>query len=176
MSNTSHEIIQKVLDSSLGGLPPSFEGSPLVFALALFCTMIASLVSLTQVYFLCNEIKKLPAKFTDPINIYRYQLILAYLTILLACGPDAVYLWTYNELSPDTTSKLLLVDRFFDALFLIPFSLFTWLQLRCGAVLRYHLLVRASLITIQPDKSVIRLNLIVTLLILIMSIAVTISK
>lgn len=176
MANTSHSIIQQVLDSSLGGFPPSFEGSPLVFALALFCTMVASLVSITQIYFLCNEIKRLPAKFTDPLNIYRYQLILAYITIVFACGPDAVYLWTYGEISAKATTFILVVDRVFDSIFLVPFALFTWLQLRCGAVLRYQLLMRAAPITIQPDKSVIRLNVIVAVMIFIMSVAVTISK
>lgn len=173
---TSTNTIQQILDSSMGGFPPSFEGNPYIFMFALFCTMVASLVSLTQIYFISNEIVKVPDTVTSPLSIYRYQLVLTYLTILMACGPDAVYLWTFNEISPEATSTVLNIDRIFDSIFLIPFALFTWLQLRCGAVLRYHLLMRATPITIQPDKSIIRLNVIVAVLIFIMSVAVTISK
>ncbi len=174
--STSHEIMQRILDSSLGGFPPSFEGNPWIFMSALFCTMVASLISIVQIYGLSKEIIHAREIVTTPINIYRWQLILAYLTIVFACGPDAVYLWTYNEISASATTLLLNIDRIFDSIFLIPMVIFTWLQLRCGATIRYHLLSRATPITLPSDKTSMRLNIMVIVMIFVMSLAVTISK
>jgi hypothetical protein len=171
---SSTSIIQNMLDSSK--YPTSFEGNYWIFAGALFCTMVAALVSLSQIYFIGKEMVKIPDKPKHPINIYRWELILAYLTILLAVGPDAIYLWTYGELTSVQTQMVLTVDRIFDSLFLIPFAAFTWLQIRCGAVLKFQLLRNSIPVDIRPSSNSIKTNVFCAILIMLMAIGVTFSK
>ena len=157
-------------------LPPSFEGNKWVFMSALFCTMVATLVSVTQIYFNLKEMKAIPDSTWNPINIYRYQLVLAYLIVVFAVAPDAVYLWTYNEVFPYTTQLILTIDRIFDSLFLLPFAVFTWLHIRCGAVMKYQLLRRAIPVDIKPSKGHVMTNILCSLVIMIMSVGVALSK
>lgn len=170
----SFNIMNIVQHSST--FPPSFEGNGWIFLCALFCTMLASLVSLSQVYLGTKELFDLPDKWTNPINIYRYQIILAYLTILFAVCPDAIYLWTFGEVTKETSSTLLNIDRIFDSLFLIPFGLFSWLTVRCSGVMKYQLLRRAIPTDLLPAKTTMKTHALVGIMILLMSIGVTLSK
>jgi len=174
MSDNHVSIIQYIMNSS--GLPPSFEGNYYIFVSALFCTMFASLISLVQIYTIGREISRVPDKMKSPLNVYRVSLILMYLTILIIGGPDAVYLWTYGEVDAKTTALILNIYRICDSIFLIPFMIFTWLQIKSGPVLRYQLIHNAIPLGFKSYPSTIRKNVFAAILILLMSIGVTLSK
>jgi hypothetical protein len=138
--------------------------------------MLATLVSFAQIYAIGSEMKRIPDKIKSAINIYRIQLIMMYLAIIIAVAPDAVYLWTYGEVSTVATQRLLLTDRLFDSLFLIPFFIFTYLQIRCGPILKFQLIRRPSPIDLSVTKPKVKSTLLCALAILLMSVLVTISK
>jgi hypothetical protein len=172
--------MQDILNSSVltGGLPPSFEGNYFIFASALFCTMFATLISLNQIYGIVKEMVNIPDKKNAPINIYRWILILMYSTVIIASGPDAVYLWTYNEVSAKTTQLILTLDRVLDSMMVIPFLLFTWLQVKCGPVLKFQLIKQALPFNLSPDGSLFRNknNIFAAIIMVFMSVVVTLSK
>jgi hypothetical protein len=180
MATEHHTIMQDMLNSSLlhGGLPPSFEGNQYIFASALFCTMFATLISLNQIYGIAREMVCIPDGSRAPINIYRWILMLMYSTVIIASGPDAVYLWTYNEVSADTTQLLLTLDRVLDSVMVIPFLLFTWLQVKCGPVLKFQLIKQALPFNLSPDGSLFRnkSNIMAAIMMIFMSVVVTLSK
>ena len=157
-------------------LPISFEGNPWIFAFALFSTMLATLVAMTQIFSHIKEMICIPDRLNAPINIYRFQLILMYIAVMFAVTPDAIYLWTYNDVSAQATNMILNVDRIFDSLFLLPFLAFTWLQIRCGGVLKFQLIRRPVPVDILPSKGTALVYSICGLLMLVMSILVTMSK
>lgn len=174
MSDDYINIMPHILSSSI--FPPSFDGNPWIFTAALFSTLAAALISIVQIYALMFEIKKIPDKWSNPINTYRFQMILAYVTILTAVGPDAVYLWTYQEVTAKTTNIILNVDRIMDSAMLIPFAMFTYLYLRCGSVLKFQLLRRAIPVDIKPSKSAVKTYIACAVTILLMSVGVALSK
>jgi len=174
MTNKYHNITQQLLESSQ--IPISFEGNYWIFTSALFCTMIATLVSITQIYAHVHEMIKIPDGWRSPINVYRSQVIFAYLTVLFGATPDAVYLWTYGEVLPATTNVILNVDRIFDSLTLAPFLAFTWLQVRCGGVLKFQLLRQPIPLDIKPALKAIKYYAFCSAIALGMSVLVAISK
>jgi len=173
-SNSYTNIIQHLLNSSQ--LPVSFEGNPIIYTAALFCTMLATLISMTQIYSYVKEMIGIPDKMNAPINIYRWQIILMYLTVIVGAGPDAAYLWTYGEVSAKATARILTVDRIFDSLVLIPFLAFTWLQIRCAGVLKFQLLRKPIPVDILPTRKTVLFYSLCASLLLLMSVVVTFSK
>lgn len=180
MSDIYQSIMQVRLNSSAltGGIPPAFEGNHWIFASALFCTMFATLISLNQVYGILREMVRIPDGARAPINIYRWILILMYSTVIIASGPDAVYLWTYGEVSAKTTQLILSIDRILDSVMVIPFLLFTWLQVKCGPVLKFQLIKQALPFNLSPDGSLFRnkSNIMAAIMMIFMSVVVTLSK
>jgi hypothetical protein len=179
MREYSYDTIQYILNSSgsTGGFPPSFEGNFWIFSAALFCTFLATIISVTQIFAISKEMRRIPDKMLAPINVYRWMKILSYLTVMFAITPDAIYLWTFGEVSAKTTSLILNIDRMFDALFIIPFTLFTWLQIKCSPVIKYQLIQKAIPFGWKPDGTSSKyMNAATVILMLMMSIGVTFSK
>lgn len=177
MESTIDRIVLWVNSSASGGFPPSFEGNPWVFTGALFCTMLASLLCITQFYNIIKEMVTIPDKWNAPINIYRIQLLLAYMTVWMALTPDAIYLWTFGEVEPTTSSSILLVDRVFDNLFIIPFLFFTAIHWKFSHLLSFQLIRRALPFEMSlPKSKSIKTNIFVTFVLMLMSFGVALSK
>lgn len=172
------DIFDIINDTAATDYPTAFSANWFLFGSAMFVDLLSCLISLVVLY---NTVKSMIAtrRFTlstDPINMYKWIISLASLTVLLRTSIDAALLLSWGEINFQNIMYLNNLDRAFDILSIVPLMAFVYLVLRSGPVIEFQLLRKPIPTNIYPTWRMLRKPIFSFLTIIILCIIVTVSK
>lgn len=171
--------------------PPSFDGNPWTYGLALFSLTLISVLSLTQLLAYWGESRQLriiyrliqnevpPARPVPPLSVLgaNQRIVASLLTVIfLGATPDVFILMTWGEGGAPMIEILYLLDRLADGLCAIPFLNALWLMVRTRQALPQQL-AKAVDIPLAPFRwTHLQQNLKIFVIVLLIAIGVTLGK
>jgi hypothetical protein len=170
--------------------PPSFDGNPWTYALALFSLTLVSALSLTQILAFYFEPKRereisrlignpLPRPRAFPMSaLVAFRLIVVSFLVMAFCGacPDVFILLAWGEASHDTLVVLYTIDRIGDGFVMFPFLVAMWLLTRTRQPLEQQL-AKAADIPLGPfNWSTMAQNMKISCIVLLIAAGVTLGK
>lgn len=169
--------------------PPSFDGNPWTYGLALFSLTLVSSLALAQllhIWFAARRGRQIdvavgnlavpPPAPWSVFNVNQAVHSALLLTICLGAAPDVMVLFAWGEGSERTMEVLFLLDRLCDAATIVPFAaasaLATWQAQASDHLLRQ---ARASLLP-APSWRTFRDRAKISGAVLVIAVGVTIGK
>lgn len=178
MEDIVNLINSAITVSTATDYPSAFAGNWFLFGLAMFIDLFSCLLGLLLIF---NNIRSIfiTRKFThflDPINMYKYIILLFALTISLRTCMDATILLTWGELSFERMRDLNDLDRMFDISSIIPFLGFIYLILKGGPVIEFQLLRQPIPSDLFPTWIMLRKPVLSFVIVMILCVIITLSK
>jgi hypothetical protein len=109
-----------------GGLPPAFDGQPLVFLLTVFSLLLISLLCLEWGWRLVWSFFERPEPWKTPQSALRATFVLLLLSVLFRVLPNVILLMSWGVSTPAQRFGWYKLDNMLDAASFVPFSL-AWL-------------------------------------------------
>lgn len=158
--------------------PTIFVENWFLYSVAVFVDLLCTIVALVTMY---DAVKSWFATrkgtmYNHPINLYKYIVICFSSTLFLRSSMDAAMLLAWGEVSAEAIRQLLDLDRIFDALATIPFLIFAYLVIRGGPVIEFQLLRKPIPTDLHATWSMLKRPILSFLTILVLCVAVTLSK
>lgn len=123
-----------------GILPPSFNGSVMVFAFALFGLLLSAAVSLAMIVHIFRDAGFIRRGLHTPFAHFQMGKALLFAAILAGTFGDLLILLTWNEVSASTEQVLFMVDRLLDFATVVPILLSAILFIRGEPEMHIHLI------------------------------------
>ncbi len=114
--------------------PPSFDGNPWTYGMALCSLTTMSALSMTLLLRYVNEhraykkawelsiVPRPPlVRWDSPVILFKLILVCLLLTVLFGTFPDVLVLYSWGEATDQTMAVLFLLDRIGDAMAVLPF-------------------------------------------------------
>lgn len=170
--------------------PPSFEGNPWSYGIALFGLTLISALSLAHLLTMLHDAHRIRLARTlyygfrsgERVGLFTllgsYRAIMAglFATIVLGALPDVLLLLAWGEASDPTIERLFLVDRACDGAAMVPFVLAVTMKAWVVQALPQRL-AEVTRTPLQPLRSfMIARYLKILGLVLVISLGVTIGK
>jgi len=102
--------------------PPSFGGSLLLYTWALGSITALAVVMSMIAGWMARDIwrDRYAVYLTTPVQCYRITILLASFTGFVRSMPEAVYLYSWNEVRPDQWALILTIKRLADGMSIFP--------------------------------------------------------
>lgn len=173
--------------------PPSFDGNPWTYGLALFSLTLVSSMSLAQILDhifeerrhrainrLVHNLAPQPVpRQQQPMttHIAFRRIVFCFLLMAFAgAGPDSLILFCWGEASDRTMEWLYLLDRLGDGFVMVPFAVAQFLLIRTRQAIPQQL-AKAAMIPLSPFRwAMLRENAKIIAVVLFLAIGVTIGK
>lgn len=175
--------------SAASPFPPSFDGNPLTYGLALFSLTLVSALSLAQFLsfvFEGRRVREVNRLIGNPVkqSVFPMSALVAFRMILMSfflmafagAGPDVLILLAWGEASHQTIEILFIIDRLGDGFVMFPFLTATWLLARTRQPLEQQLAFAANVPLGPFQWSTIMQNMKISLLVLVIAAGVTLGK
>lgn len=165
-----------VMDASK--YPTLFVENWFLYSLAMFVDLLCTLIAMVTLYDVSKSwlATRKGTMYNHPINLYKYIVACFAATLFLRSSMDAAMLLAWGEVSEEGIRTLLDFDRAFDALATIPFLIFTYLVIRGGPVIEFQLLRKPIPTDLHATWTMLKRPVLSFLTILILCVAVTLSK
>lgn len=171
--------------------PPSFDGSPIAYAVGLFGDVVAASLGLMLLLAYLFEARRMrvidreidnwvvnkPHGLWTPLFLYRSTVVSLLLFVVMRSLPDALWMLAWGEVSETTIRFLLSLDLVSDGLALVP--LFTAVMCWCWGrqVIPQMLIVEVKAgVSGGPPWEVLWKNGRIVLIVLVIAVGVTIGK
>lgn len=119
---------QEIFDMQV--FPPVFHSNPTAYGFALAGLLILTSLSANRIIHLFRMIDPKVDGWGAPITLYRLAKVGLFSTIFIGCFPDLAVLLAWNEIDDRTMLSLWAMDRLFDGMALIPFTVSIILLIR----------------------------------------------
>ncbi len=159
-----------------GAFPPSFDGSRLLFALALFALIWVTAISIALLWKSASDVRARPTPWHEPLGVSRLIEAGWLMTIVMGAGPDVLVMLAWGEVSDWFIQNLLAVDKAFDLLCAVPFTFACWLRVRAGAVIGYQLIRQPIPMELMPTLAMLSDKLRIAALVALIAAGVAIGK
>jgi hypothetical protein len=177
-------------DMALTRFPPSFDGNPWTYGLALFSLTLVSAICLTILVGwllearhqreidrrIGNWVISRPIPRLTIYQLHRLTKVGFLLTILMGACPDALVLFAWGEADDATMIALFAIDRWCDGLLLLPFLWSTMLVLWGGQALDHRLASEPSYVKLRPSWLLAQQKIKMVAVVLLIALGVTYSK
>jgi len=169
-------------DTTLPGIdlaaqfPASFDGDPVTFSFALFGLMVTACLSFAVLARLVHELQGYGFRLREPVGLARISVACLMLSFFIGTAPDALFLLTWREVSPETTALLLTIDRIGDSLVPVPFIGALSLMARGEPAIMFQLTRKPVPVDLWPTWPMVRRQLMIVGLVLIIAVGVTLGK
>ena len=171
--------------------PPSFDGSPLSYGFALFSLTLISALSAAHIlhfafdararqevqrrFYVPNVVTR-PTPLFSAASVYRMIIVCFLTTVLFGAVPDVLFLMCWGEASTETLDTVLLFDRIFDGLTLVPFAAASFLSAWSSQALPQQLTKAAEIPIAPPTWRMVRERIKIFMLVLAIALMATIGK
>lgn len=158
-------------------LPPTFDGSHPAYALALFSLMLISAVSGHVIVRTWRAWRATDARgLNAPATAFRLVIATLMLAIIFLALPDVAVLLVWGEVSSDVMGTLMMLDRSFDGLTMLPFLAAILTLARTEDQLVYQLVRRPPPAVLWSTWPAVRHQLAFIGLVAFLAIGVTLGK
>jgi hypothetical protein len=182
----------------LSRFPPSFDDSPLSYAVALFSLTLVSSISLSVIstYLLeARRTRQIDAAIGNllgpdpwrPFNLWRlgrvtpvtiHRLVVSLLLATILCGflPDVIVLLAWGEASAATMDRLFTFDRICDGATILPFGGAVIVLWRAAQVVDHRLTMAEIRLSLLPHWSTVRDKVKLVAVVAVIALGVTLYK
>lgn len=153
--------------------PPSFDGQPLTYMLAVFGLLLIELLALEWLWRLTWSFRGNGRTWRHPLTIQRGVTVLLLLPVVFGGVPDLLLLMLWAEIDGPMRETLAMIDRLLDGVLWLPFSL-AWLLAQFGqGVIEYQLVRHPLPVNLWPTRDQLSYSLKIGLGVFTIAFAVT---
>lgn len=171
-NNQLDQLARQVTD-----LPPAFDGSHPAYALALFGLMLISAVSGHVIVRTWRGWRVTDSRgLNAPATTFRFIIASLLLSIIFLALPDAAVMLVWGEVSTDVMEALMMLDRSFDGLTIVPFLVAVLTLARTEDQLVYQLIRQPPPAMLWSTWPAVRHQVAFISLVALLAIGVTFGK